>query len=326
MQKRTVASHYLPRIYLKHFLSDDVLFMYKKGEKFFNEKTTPENRIVLVKGQTRLQNIPQESNLYLAEVPDLNPNTVEELFQEMIENDIDSIIREAELIKSDAQLPEELRKRISILMATMLVRTPNFKRELEESSTQFRKHTTSKTIEYVDRDLFRKTYEEKTGKKIDDDDLEKAIQDLRDGKYDLEWKNAYYLQFALSTVEKFAAIFFDMRMQLLIAPSSRVFVTSDNPVVYFIPPEKMQAPFYSPRNLVHPHTEVFFPLTKQLGVTLNRRFLPDAAVAANREQMEIFNFNISQNSRDYIFSPIAMNSVRRYVETYVPYPWRFSIS
>lgn len=31
----TKGSHFLPRVYLKNFLVDDKLFVYKKGEKFF---------------------------------------------------------------------------------------------------------------------------------------------------------------------------------------------------------------------------------------------------------------------------------------------------
>ena len=326
MRDRTIASHYLPRTYLKHFLKDGELVMFKKGDKFFGEGTTPEDRTVGVKGEAGLKNIAQENNLYLVEVPNLDPNAIEDLFREMIEDDIDSIITGAESLGPNSTIGEDLKKKIALLMATMFVRTPNFKREIEDSSTQARKHFTSRTIEYVDRDLFKKTYEEENGKKINDADLEQAIQDLKDGKYDLHWKNAYFLKFALSTVESFAEIFVRMNMRLMIAPGTRFFVTSDNPVVYFVPREHVKTFYDAPRSLVHPHTEVFFPLTKQLGVTLNRKASSDEAINANRELVDVFNFNILQNSRDYIFSPITMQSARRYVEKYVPYPWKFTIS
>ena len=49
-KKNTIRSHYIPQTYLKHFLLDDKLFMYKKGENFLKGLMTQKKRILEVRG------------------------------------------------------------------------------------------------------------------------------------------------------------------------------------------------------------------------------------------------------------------------------------
>ena len=113
-----------------------------------------------------------------------------------------------------------------------------------------------------------------------------------------------------------------MKINILKAREDRYFITSDNPVVYFVPQDKVN--FYNPsKSLVSPLTEVFFPLTKDCAIHLCRRSdLKEMIMSASRELVDNFKENIAYNSKDFIFSPIKMNFLNQFVEEYIPYPFK----
>ena len=59
-QNTTRGSHYLPQTYLKNFLLNNELVMYKKGEKFFSKKCSEVSRIVTVRGEKNISAIAKE--------------------------------------------------------------------------------------------------------------------------------------------------------------------------------------------------------------------------------------------------------------------------
>jgi len=103
-KKTTKGSHYLPRTYLKHFLLDNKLHMYKKGENFFNTDLKPEDRILTITGEQGLHNIGKKNNLYNPEVPGVTSDDVEKFFNELFEGDLDKVIGE---IKGKIIRPED---------------------------------------------------------------------------------------------------------------------------------------------------------------------------------------------------------------------------
>ena len=111
-------------------------------------------------------------------------------------------------------------------------------------------------------------------------------------------------------------------MSILKAKESRYFITSDNPVVYFVPKNKVN--FYNqPKSLMSFFTEIFFPLTKDYAIHLCRRDnLQEMIMFGERELIEVFKENIAYNSKDFIFSPIKMNFLNQFIEEYIPYPFR----
>src|ERR1700733_7605075 len=129
MTKNTVRSHYLPRTYLKHFLLDDALFMYKKGEKFFEKETPPESRILRVKSEEGLANVGLENNLYAIEALGVSSNDIEEIFQEYGENFLDDLITKIEAKSEGDSITGEIKDKLCIFLAAMRVRTPLFKYE-----------------------------------------------------------------------------------------------------------------------------------------------------------------------------------------------------
>lgn len=319
----TVRSHYLPRTYLKHFLHEDVLFMYKKGEKFFDEKTKPEERILDIRGESGLLNVGVEKHLYDPEMEGISSDDLEEIFQELGENTYDATIAAIRELPMGSRVPANIKDPLCLLMASMRIRTPLFKKEIEEMDGQMRKHLMAANYERMSTKEVMQHAKEATGQEI----TEKFAAEIKDSfvnkKYGLKYPNAYFIKYALLLVEEHVDIFHQMTMTIC-KSNSRFFITNDNPFVYFVPPEHVN--FYNPpKGLVTPHCEVFFPLTKDLAVHLSWRKMDENLTQASREIVDRFNYNISHNSLDYIFAPMKINELTKFTEEYIPYPFAFKI-
>lgn len=328
MREITKRSHYLPQTYLKHFLKDDSLFMYKKGEKFFKAKNmTPQQRILQIDGEANVKNIALENNLYNPEAEGITTNEVEEIFQEFGENFLNKTICEIEktyVPETRQDLSTSLKERLSMFLASMRVRTPLFKWEIETSSTQMHKFLMKKDMENTSvPELERRM--KSMGKTYTKDQLRKAKDMFINQEYSLKWPNAHFLKFALGGLQMHLEIFSNMKMLIGITRPDRFLITSDNPVVYFVPKEKTN--FYNqPKSLMSLYTELFFPLTKNIGIHISRhRAIQEGITDFNREVSDTFNFNIATNSLNFIFSPIKMKFLNKYIENHIPYPFEFKI-
>jgi len=324
MNKPTTRSHYLPRTYLKHFLFEDALFMYMKGEKFFKNDCASEQRIFKIKGESELVNIGLQNNLYQLDVQGFTANDIEEIFQEYGENFLDEVIAKIAKKRAGEKIDQELKDKLCIFLGAMRVRTPLLKWETEEASSVFLKYSMGSRMQNISVAELKKEMET-TGKDYTEEQIEIAQRAFVDKKYELKWPNALFLKSALLGLEMHANIFHKMRMIILRSNNNRHFVTSDNPVVYFVPQEKIN--FYNPpRSLMSPHTEVFFVLTRNIAVHLSRaEKLKEIIMDTKRDTVDMFNYNISHNSFNFIFSPIQMNSLEQFIKEYTPYPFRITM-
>ena len=324
MSKQTTRSHYLPRTYLKHFLFDEELVVYQKGEKFFKEiDKTPEQRIFVVKGEEGLKNIGLQNHLYNPMVEGISSNEVEEIFGEYGEYFYNEVISEIENMPTGSAVPQEIKDKLSLMFSAMRVRTPLFKSEVEEMDRNFRKHFMSKNISRMSPEDLVKHYKEINGKDISLKTATRIHKTFTEKDYELKYPNGFFIKIALTSLEKHADIFHQMTWNFY-KSENRYFITSDNPLTYFVPREYLNA-YTSPKSLTNKYCEVFFPLTKTLGAHLSWRKESETQNTANRETVENFNFNISRQSLDYLFSPIRMNSLKEFVQTYIPYPFKFTI-
>lgn len=320
MTKNTVRSHYLPRTYLKHFLLDDALFMYKKGERFFEKEATAESRILRVKSEEGLANVGLENNLYAIEAPGVSSNDIEEIFQEYGESFLDDLITKIEARGEGDSITGEIKDKLCTFLAAMRVRTPLFKYEAEEMSASFTMHSMAKDMEHRSVEELKAAIDAE-GKSYTEEQIASARQAFIDKKYKLKFPNALFLKLALSSLDMHADIFHGMNMLILRSKADRYFITSDNPVVYFVPREKIN--FYNPpKSLMSPHTEVFFALTRNLAVHLSRAKLKEIIMRADHETVDVFNYNISFNSFNFIFSPLQIKSLEQFSKEYIPYPFR----
>ncbi len=92
----TKGSHFIPRTYLKHFLEDDSLFMYKKGKKFFSQGMSKEDRIVEIKTSEGLNRIAKENHIYTINISGIEPDFMEGILKELGEDEYNNIISDIE--------------------------------------------------------------------------------------------------------------------------------------------------------------------------------------------------------------------------------------
>jgi len=325
MSKPTVRSHYLPRTYLKHFLLDDELVMYMKGEKFFKDiATTPEQRTLIIKNEEGLKNVGLQNHLYNPEVEGITSDDLEEIFREYGENFYDTTIADIEALPMGSDIPEYIKDNLCMFFASMRVRTPLFKQEVEEMDEVFHKHIMATKMEQTTPEDLVKEYREIDGKDISIKLATEIRTSFIDKDYKLKYPNGLFIKMALTMLEEHADIFHQMTLTIC-KSETRYFITSDNPLTYFVPREYLNV-YVNPKSLVSPHCEVFFPLTKTLGAHLTWRKGNGIIMKANREIVNGFTFNLSHNSLDYIFSPIEMNDLKEFVKTYIPYPYKLTMS
>ncbi|MEN9613900.1 MAG: hypothetical protein RLZZ347_207 [Candidatus Parcubacteria bacterium] len=299
--------------------------MYKKGEKFLKENSPFEKRILLINGEEGLKNIGLENNLYDPGMEGFSSDDVEDIFKDCGEDTYNTLVGKVESLAINTRITEDIKDELCLFMAAMLVRTPHFKSQIEDIDSNLSKHHTSKRFELMSAGEIVGLAKKEAGEEISLEQAEKIKKNIVEKRYNLKYPNGYFLKTALTELEPIAEIL--RRMNLTILKSdSRYFVTSDNPVVYFVPKEKVD--FYnSPKSLLSPHTEVFFSLTKNLGVTLNRRKECEERITSSTRQMvDIFNYNLTHNSFNFIFSPLEMKSLEKFVKEYIPYPFNFKIN
>lgn len=321
MKKRTVRSHYLPRTYLKHFLNEDQLFMYKKGEKFFKDPIiTPEERILVVRGEEGLKNVGLQNNLYNPEVEGLSSNDLEEIFSGYGESYYNETIDRIEKLSIGDIIPQEIKENLCFIMASMRVRTPLFKWEVEQMDESMRKHLMSRQIGSMTPEEIVSWYKEDRSKDISLKMAKEVRDKFVDKSYNLKYPNGYFIKMALMMLEKYADIFHQMTFTIHNS-DDRFFITTDNPLVYFVPKEYIN--FYvSPKSLVDPHCEIFFPLTNRLAIHVTWKKGQEKIVTTKRELIDVFNYNLSHHSFEYLFSPIKMNSLNKFIESHIPYPFK----
>lgn len=319
----TVRSHYLPRTYLKYFFYEDTIFVYKKGKKFFDEKTKPEDRILEVRGEDGLSNIGVEKHFYDPEMEGIDSDDLEEIFQELGENTYDATIAAVRTLPNSSHVPPDIKDPLCLLMASMRVRTPLFKKEIEEMDEQMRKHLMAANYERMSVEEVMQHAKEATGEEITAEFAAEIKKSFVNKRYALKYPNAYFIKFALLLVKEHINIFHQMRMTVY-RSNGRFFITNDNPLVYFVPPEHVNV-YNPPKGLVTPHCEVFFPLAKDLAVHLTWRKMEENLISTNREIVDRFNYNLSRNSLDYIFSPMKVNELEKFTQEHIPYPFKFTV-
>lgn len=324
MGKSTVRSHYLPQTYLRHFLLNDELIMYKKGEKFFKSGITQGQRILLVKGEQALINIGLVNNLYNPEIDGLDSNSFEDIFNDYGENTYNKLIQLIESLPLGCDVPSDIKDKLCIFMAAMRVRTPQFKQEIENMDETFKKHFMSHQFGSMTPEEMVDFNKRELEKDITLDMAKKIIKLFSDKSYGLKYPNVFFIKMALLMLDHYADIFHQMTLNIF-ESNNRYFITSDNPVVFFVPPDKANF-YHSPRSLVSPYSELFFPIAKNFGITLNWRKGEEKITRAGREIVNTFNYNISHNSFNFIFSPMRMNSLDIFIQNFIPYPFKLVIS
>ncbi len=316
----TTRSHYLPRTYLKHFLYDGSLVMYKKGAKFFNTKINPDERIFVVSSEATLANIGVENHLYNPKVEGISSDDLEAIFHELGEDTYDSILTSIYELSEEAELPRNIKNQLCIFMSAMRVRTPLFKKELEEMDEKMRKYLMAANYKRMSVKEVINHAKIATGQDISEELAVQIKNSFVNKEYELKYPNAYFIKYALLLIEHHIDIFHKMTMTIC-KSNRRFFITNDSPLVYFVPPEKVNM-YNPPKALVSQFSEVFFPLSKDLLVHMCWKKEKEKIRKITRKFVDIANYNIAHHSLDFIFAPMKINELKKFTEEYIPYPFK----
>jgi len=269
-----IQQHEVPRFYLEYFAGSDGVWTFDKHRDGASYVTSAENTAVV-------------RHRYSVTNPDGSKDTRIEAF---LSNVVESKAKIAtENLLSAGHLDGQMRVDFAYFVANTYARSEATRRqyaELRVHSVQLRDYLTAK------HDGAFKTHMEKY-QKAHGNLTAQEIADLRDAMLNPQNYTVTINREAtvgtLKYADKLAPIIFNMRWTILEAEKGSHFVTSDNPVLWRVPPLHAEA-FYD-GGIAHKKVELRFPLTKTLCLLANwekdtpRRFtLDDDLVAAMNNQ------------------------------------------
>jgi len=329
-------NHYIPKTYLKKFLNaDNRLFVYKKGEDFFNDKISKGDRLLTVHGEEGLDAIGVKNYLYIPEGKfNEDKNIFEDFFSDKFESPYNDFIKYTEANFTDVKkILNKYHAYIINLIASMMVRTLHYKIELEDIYK-----TTFQISEQFN--LRRKSHLDELKKVITDkfpdlnnEEVEETVRDytnmMNEGKFGVKLPRNLFIKKMIKDMKFHSNLISDMTIQILKNDKKSFFITSDNPAVYFVPQGKEYFP-YSSKSLGGPYTELYFPLSKSLCLILSRykievlSGIPTSLI--NKKVIRNINETIAYNSRNFIYSSYQANFLDKFIKEKISYPYKFSIS
>ena len=326
-------NHFLPETYLEKFLNkDNRLYVYKKGEEFFKNGIKKEERLLIVEGSDGLNAIAVKNKLYIPEGESVkDKNIFEDFFAEEIESKYNDFLAFIEDNFFNAQVIfKKYRDYIILLIASMISRTLHSKTEVEEIyKAHFQAYNWAQSFDKKGDEKMKKFIK---GKHPDmtDEKVDRAIKDYTDmiskGKFGIKIPRNLFIKHIFQNINLYGWIISDMTIQILRCKEPDYFITTDAPVVYFVPKGKENF-YFSAKSLGGPYTELYFPLSKNLCLFLSRLKLDVlSGLPVNKEIVDITNDNLSHNSRKFIFSPEKSPLLEKFLEEYIPYPFKFGMS
>lgn len=222
----TEDQHYVPRFYLKMFAS----------EKGFVEILDIKNRRV---GKPRpYPSVCYEKFFYGVETgkQDEVSQNVEKMLADLestIAHDLPEILNAAR----NNQLKNEHLDILAYFLSLQWMRTPNFRSQMTRISDQFYRQVFSF---FADSPAFEKSIhqlEKEQGKKLTNEEKQKARESIQGSKYNLQFNNSLHL-LMFENIPGFHNLFFHKKWHILKAPEPFQFITSDDPVVEWMPKRK----------------------------------------------------------------------------------------
>lgn len=325
-------NHFIPKTYLEKFLNNDSeLYVYKKGKDFFKKGIIKNERLFVVKGKDGLNAIAAKNNLYIPEGDFAeNRNIFENFFAQEIESKYNEFLAFIEANFFNAQEIFKLyRNYIILLIASMMSRTLHSMTEIEEMyKVNFQIHHLAQSFAKKREKKLKKLIKEKQPD-ISDEKAEKTIKDYLDmvseGKFDVKIPRNLFIKHIFQNMEMYGRLISDMTIQILRCENPNYFITTDAPVVYFIPKKKVTFNF-GYKGLGSPYIELYFPLSRNLCLLLTRGEIEVlTGLPVRKEIVDIVNDNLSHNSRNFIFSPEKASFLEKFIEEYTPYPFKLVI-
>ncbi|MBL7131062.1 MAG: DUF4238 domain-containing protein, partial [Candidatus Omnitrophica bacterium] len=240
--------HYIPVFYLNGFTNKNgCLYIYDKVDKPVFE-SSPEG-------------IAYENHYFSFMTPhgERDSETVENNIM-LLEGEFARVVKK---IHNCEDLTVDDRIVFALFMASMIVRIPNMRDNIRKSTGETIKHISVFMASHKENfERMMEKYERDTGKQIGMN-VEELRQWMKNpDNYDVTVDKQYAIAMALSLLENFARVFFQMKWAFLRATDDYKYMTGDNPLQYIDPTHNPRS-FYGV-GLANKNIEVSLPLSKEI--------------------------------------------------------------
>jgi hypothetical protein len=287
--------HYVPQFYLRNFSipeKREYLFSYgRKGEPF----------------ETTINSVAARNNLYILKNKDgTKDGGLEDMFS-MLEGNCEPIIEKIIKFESVDVVSEEEKILLSYFIAFLHTRNLSFLAQQKNTHTALMK--TIMKINAEDKEIFREGLK-KSKIKVDNNEevesLRKSILNF-DKEFKIEYPRAgddYFIANGIEIGNKLVPYVFNKSWGLVISNSSRVFITSDNPVI-LIKPETL--PEFRGHGFINSH--IYIPLSPKISLVLTTQKEDIDVVKIKREDVDYFNGLIMYYAHQFVYSNLLSKNI-----------------
>jgi len=298
-QKPKKRHHYIPVFYLNGFTDKNgCLYVYDKDNKPVFE-SSPEG-------------IAYENHYFSFMTPHGEKDS------ETVENNVMSLEGEfAKVIKkihNCEDLTVDDRMIFALFIASMMVRVPNMRDNIRRSTAEMIKHMSVFMSSHKNNfERMMEKYENDTGKQIGMN-VEELRQWMRNpDNYDVTVDKEYATAMALSLLEDFAKVFFQMKWAFLKATADYKYITGDNPLRYVDPTHNPHS-FYGV-GLANKNIEVSLPLSKEICAFGSWKYR-EGHMQANNQHVKHLNRMTVIASVKFVFADTKSETIDRFVKKY----------
>lgn len=291
--------HYIPVFYLNGFTnSSDCLWIYDKDDKGMFE-SSPEG-------------IAYENHYFSFINPqgERDSETVENMISEL-EGEFSKVTKK---ILNFEELSIQDRINFALFVSSMMVRVPNMRDNIRKSTAEMIKHISvfmASHKENFERMMGR--YERDTGNKVGMSLEESRQWMVNPDNYTVDVDSQYATGVALSLLEGFAKVLFQMKWAFLKAADDYKFLTGDNPLSYIDPTHNPRS-FYGV-GIANKNIEITLPLSKELAAFGSWKHR-EGYLQANNQNVKHVNRMTVIASKRFVFAHIQSEDIDRFVKKY----------
>ena len=294
--------HYIPQFYLKGFTDprkENCVWVYDKEE----EKLFPSTPLNIA--------VEKDYHTMINEKSEADTETIENLYG-FIESDASKVIQK---IHIGEMLDEEDRSIFSLFVSSMLVRVPNYRKNIEKI---FADSTLDNLLSLAKNETaFTESYEEFLKKTGTSPDI--SLDDLRkytlDGEYDIITNPQVSLAMSISQLLHLPQVFLQMKWAFIRSESERMFLSSDNPLFFWDPTHDPDS--FSGVGLMNKNIEVSLPLSNEICAVGGWETPGDYNVIPGKTQLvNNLNRRTAGASLRFVFSSIKSDALLRFVLKY----------
>lgn len=293
--------HYIPKFYLDGFVdphNEPYIWVYEKG----NEK--------IIKSTSKDIAVEKHYFSFLKPEGVRDSDTLENIIS-VLESNTSSVFKN---IMEGKSIREEDKIYFATFLAFMMVRVPNFRRNVENAAGELIKRIS--ILQASNQEGFEamiRQFEENTGKKINLS-IEEFRKWILDGKYNIKVNPQFSLAMIMSFVDELSHIFLGMKWTFIKSTEEYKFLTGDNPLFYCDPTHDPNS-FYGV-GLLNKNVEVTFPISKDLALFASWKGEGGYIQGKNKIVKEINRRTVLSTLR-FVFSSEKSDTINKFIQKYV---------